>query len=143
MAWSERRSATLPIPDLTRQQPLWQHHMAWATASLIFAIGIALTNASHQAVIRTAELQPMQQDSTQLASTQQDPTQQTAPPSAVLTETASATVAPREAQIFADNQLLKAIDDDLNTSADSPAALGIEPVSAQPSRSPTALSVKD
>jgi hypothetical protein len=128
MAWSERRAATLPIPDFTRQQPFWQRHMAWVTACSIFAIGIALTNASHQAVIRTAELQPMQQ---------------TASPSVLLTETASATVAPREAQVFADNQLLKAIDDDLDTSADSPATLGIEPVSAQPSRSPTPRSVQD
>jgi hypothetical protein len=133
MAWSERRAATLPISDFTRQQPFWQRHMAWAAACFVFAIGIALTNAGHQVVIRTAELQPMQQDSTQ----------QAAPSSAVLTETASATAAPREAQMFADNQLLKAIDDDLDTSADSPATLGIEPVNVRSRRSSTTLSVQD
>jgi hypothetical protein len=138
MAWSERRSATLPIPDLSPQKPLWQRHMAWATVGFAFAIGIALTNASHQVAVKTAELQPTQQDSTQ-----QNPVQQAATPATVLTETASVTVAPREAQIFADNQLLKAIDDELDTSADSPAALGIEPASNPSGRPPTKISVQD
>jgi hypothetical protein len=137
MAWSERRSATLPIPDFTQHQPFWQRHMAWATVCFVFAIGIALTNAGHQVVTRMAELQPMQQDSTQA------PTQQTAPSSAVLTETASATGAPQEAQTFADNQMLKAIDDDLDTSADNPATLGIEPVNVRSRRSSTTLSLQD
>jgi hypothetical protein len=126
MAWSERRSATLPTPSLSQQKPLWQRHMAWATAGFAFAIAIALTNASHQVVLKTAELQPtLQQPALQQSA------QQAALPATVLTETASLTGAPREAQIAADNRLLQAIDDDLDTSADSPAALGIEPASDQ------------
>jgi hypothetical protein len=140
MAWSERRSATLPIPDLSQQKPLWQRRMAGAVATACFAIAIiiALTNASHQVAIKTAELEPMQQESTQ-----QEPAQQTAPPATVLTETASVAFPPRAAQISADNQMLQSIDDELDASADSPAALGIEPVSDHPGRPPTTTSVQD
>lgn len=158
MAWSERRSATLPIPDLSQQRPLWQRHMAFATACFTFVIGIALINASQQVALKTAELQsaqlePTQQQPAQLQSTQQQPTQlqpaelqptrQVAPPAPVLTETASVTVAPLDAQISADNQMLKDVDNELDTSAVSPAALGLEPVSDHSTRTPSTTSVQD
>jgi anti-sigma-K factor RskA len=132
MAWSERRSATLPIPDLSQQRPLWQRHMPWAAACFAFAIGVALTNASRQAVTRTAELQPMQHE--MQTTTQQAP---------VLIATASIDVAPRAHQVAADNRMLKAIDAALDTSADSPVALGIEPVSARSRRRPAPASLQD
>ncbi|MGA7156861.1 MAG: hypothetical protein WBY53_08455, partial [Acidobacteriaceae bacterium] len=47
-AWSERRSATLPIPVSTPSRPLWQRNSAWAMASLAFAFGLAFLNASRQ-----------------------------------------------------------------------------------------------
>ena len=57
-AWSERRSATLPIPVPTQQQPLWQRHTAWASACLTLAVGVALINASHQFSIRPPRPNP-------------------------------------------------------------------------------------
>ncbi len=53
-AWSERRSATLPIPVLSQPRPLWQRYTAWATASLTLAFGMAFLNANHQFSLRTA-----------------------------------------------------------------------------------------
>jgi hypothetical protein len=135
MAWSERRSATLPIPDLSQQRPLWQRHMAFATACFGFVIGIAVINTSHEVELKTAELQTAQPQSSRQVATERATTQ-----TPVLTETASA---PREAQITADNHMLKAIDKELSTSTDSPASLGIEPVSDRSSRPPATASVQD
>jgi hypothetical protein len=129
MAWSERRSATLPIPDLSAQRPLWQRHMTSAMACFTFVLGVALINADHQIASKTAQLQPAHQNSTF----------QAAVPAPVPTETASVTLAPQfappDAQISTDNQMLKAVDDEIQPSLDSPSALGLEPVrSSAPQR---------
>ncbi len=44
-AWSERHSATLPIPAAVSRQSRWQRRSSWATACLTLAVGIALSNA--------------------------------------------------------------------------------------------------
>lgn len=131
MAWSERRSATLPLPDLSGHKPLYQRQMAWGTAFFAIALGIALTNAGHQVSLRAANLQ---------ASVQTSPT--VAQPTA-LTESASISLPPREATISADNHMLKAIDDELQTASEDPAALGLELFNQQPSHSPAPAYVQD
>jgi hypothetical protein len=119
-AWSERRSATLTVPIHSRQRPLWQRHLGWATACLTVAIGVALTNAGPGWFAfstpgpQSATLQTAQQDS--------------AP-------------APHADQISADNHMLQAIDAALDTSAETPAALGLQTASQQ--RTPPPASLQD
>jgi hypothetical protein len=133
MAWSERRSATLPLPDLSGQKPLWQRHMSSAMACFTFVLGVALINANHEVAFKAAALHSAQPASTLQAVT----------PAPALTETASINIAPPEAQISADNLMLKAVDTELQPSAESPSALGLEPVSDPAPRPRTTVSVQD
>jgi hypothetical protein len=141
-AWSERHSATLPIPVPVQQRPLWQRHMAWATASLSLAFGIALINSSHQFSLQTTASQPAPIQTAQSFATPQTIAPQTIPAQPpALTETASIATAPRATQIAADNHMLRAIDASFDSSSDSPAALGLIPAAA-PSAGPPA-SIQD
>jgi len=123
-AWSERRSATLPIPIPT-QRPSWQRHTAWATATLSMALGFAFINATHQfSVLNTPQPAPA-------TSARFTPVQQPVGPKARLfPETASLAPSPRATHISADNHMLRAIDASLDPSTDSPAALGLLPAAA-------------
>ena len=137
MAWSERRSATLPLPDLAAQRPLWQRHMTTAMAAFTFVLGFALINVNHEFASRSASV-PATPYVQQAAATPH-----LIFPTPVFTHTASAHVDHPQAQIAADNQMLNAVDTELEASADSPSALGLEPVSAQAPRSSTTVSVQD
>jgi hypothetical protein len=144
-AWSERRSATLPIPIPAQQAPVWQRHMAWATATLSMALGFAFINATHQfSILNAPEREPIASTSAQLT-----PVQQPAlfPPTPVLTETASIAVPPRAVhfatRISADNQMLQNIDASLDPSTDSPAALGLMPPAAPNTASLSSRSIQD
>jgi hypothetical protein len=124
-AWSERRSATLPIPIPARQAPVWQRHMAWATATLSMALGFAFINATHQfSILNTQEPAPIASTSAQSTPVQQPVITPQAP------ETASIAPSPRAARISADNHMLRSIDASLDPSTDSPAALGLMPAAA-------------
>jgi hypothetical protein len=126
-AWSERRSATLPLPVPAVQRTIWQRHMAWATASLSLAFGIAIINASHQFSFDTT--QPMPAPSAAV--------------SAQLTPVQQPVIAPRAAQsatqLSADNHMLRAIDTSLDPSTDSPTALGLAPAAAIRNGPPTSI----
>ncbi len=126
-AWSERRSATLPIPIPAEERSSWQRHTAWASATLSMALGFAFINATHQFSILNTP-QPAPAATAQLTPAQQ-PTP--APKAAVLTATVSVTAAPHvvhlAARISAENHMLQAIDASLDPSSDSPAALGLAP----------------
>jgi len=129
-AWSERRSATLPIPVPTQQQPLWQRHMAWASACLTLAVGVALINASHQFSIQTA--------APSLAAEAVPVPQAIAPPkTAALTETASVAPSARTTQIAADNHMLRDVNTAFDPFAENPAALGL--TDNHSSRPPTSI----
>ena len=138
-AWSERRSATLPIPVPAVQRTVWQRHMAWATASLSLAFGIAIINATHQFSFDTTP----QPTPAAAVSAQRTPFQQSAVSPIALTQTADIAPAPRAAQsatqVSADNHMLRAIDASLNPSTDSPAALGLTSVAAVSNGPPTSL----
>ena len=156
-AWSERRSATLPIPLASPQRPVWQRYTSWATASLTLAFGMAFINASHQFSLRTVTPQPVPTAPSLLASRTAAP--QTAAahaiaslaalhptahrilssPAPAFTETASTAPMPQPTQISADNHMLRAIDASFAPSADSPAALGLLPDAAPSSRPPASL----
>ena len=135
-AWSERRSATLPIP-IPSQRPSWQRHTAWATATLSMALGFAFINATHQfSILNTPQPAPITSTSTQLPRVQQAVL---TPKATILTETASIAPPPRAAQISADNHMLRAIDASLDPSTDSPAALGLLPAAAPNTGSLTSI----
>jgi hypothetical protein len=147
-AWSERRSATLPIPVVSQQRPLWQRYTSWATASLTLAFGMAFINATHQFSLRTVTPQPVP-TAQSLAAPQTIASLPTAPeptaprilasPAPALTETASIAPAPHATQISADNHMLRAIDASFDPSADSPASLGLMPAAAPGPRPPASI----
>jgi hypothetical protein len=148
-SWSERRSATLPIPEIAAARPFWQSRMAWAMASFACVLGIALTNASHQAM-PTPEAAPSVASSAPTLPVQA--AAHAAFPAiaahASLTETASldepaSPNADTRAQISADDQMLQAVDDEMDTPAENPATLGLEPVSDTISKHPAVLSLQD
>ncbi len=135
-AWSERHSATLPIPIPAEQRTSWQRHTAWATATLSMALGFAFINATHQFSLLSTPAP--------VASYQPAPAQQPAPaPKAAALTTASVAPAPHiahvAARISADNHMLQVIDASLDPSSDSPAALGLAPAPAPSSGTLTSI----
>jgi hypothetical protein len=132
LAWSERRSATLPLPDLSQQRPLWQRRIAWATASFACVLGLSLANLSNQVKLRSSDALGSPAASAR----------QVALPSIHLNTNASI-AKPQPSQISADNQMLQAVDSELDAVAVTPAALGLEPVSTPATRSAAAISVQD
>jgi len=134
-AWSERRSATLPLPKLPQHTPLWRSRAAWITTSSVFALGIGmvLTSSSHHVELKASNVRP----------TQVQPSHQLAPPAVNPAESATVKSTSPDAQISADNQMLKAVDHELNASADSPAALGLDTGNDHANWTPGTLSVQD
>lgn len=111
LAWAERQSATLPTrPVATSRAP---HRLAWASAATaVLAIGIAIP------VMR------------ERLNTPAAPTRTDAPAMAAVGHTGMSSVTPVAAtpeQIDRDNQMLEAIERELDAPADSPAAYGLVP----------------
>lgn len=131
-AWSERRSATLPIPAAPTARPLWQRHSAIATACLAFAFGATLLNANRQLALQPAAPPPAP---AQLADAA--PAAPVSAQSVALIQTASASS--RSARIAADNRMLRAMAAAFDPASDSPAALGLAPEAATATRPPTSL----
>ena len=147
LAWSQRRSSTLPLPDRSRQIPLLLRQISWVPTTFVFVLGLALLNTTHQLTLRTSELQP-----SQIRYNSPDPTQASARPNSPAPQAFEASIphtqpttaaTPRPAQISADNQILEAVDDELDASMYNPAALGIESVSTQDTPSPTITTLQD
>jgi hypothetical protein len=133
-AWSERRSATLPIPVPAQQQPLWQRHMAWASACLTLAVGVALINASHQFSIQTATPQSAPSVAAEVAAVQQAVA---IPNATALNETASIAPAAHTTQIAADNHMLRDVNEAFDPFSESPADLGLS--DSRSNRPPTSI----
>jgi hypothetical protein len=122
LEWSERRSATAPMPAFSAQPVLWQRRLIWASAVACFAVGLGMTNATHTRFFT-------QQASTEPAATER----------AIAAPQTIHTAPPSMAQLAEDNRMLSAIDREMDNSGDSPAALGLEPVSAHATHSPASL----
>ena len=135
MAWSERQSATLPVPNRLMKRALWQRRGAWVTACSALAIGIAFTSVGHRAFLtpglHAARVQPAAPQAAAVV-----------PASAVVLASSDTAASPAE-QISADNQMLQAIDAEIQTAPNSPAALGLAPVSDHSNWPPTATSLQD
>ena len=121
--WSDRYSATLPIPAVPPQRPVWQRHLGWATACLTVAVGIALTTASQGWLA----FGPSDPPPATLQTSQQGASQQIT------------TNSPHVDQVSADNQMLQDIDSALDSSAETPSAFGLETQNDQPAAPPTSL----
>lgn len=103
LAWSERRSATLPLQASVDAQPSWARRLAWGAAAVAaIAVGVALPAARHTSGQNVA----------------------VAAPAPAVQVVAAATESSDE-QIAKDNQMLKAIDRELDASVESPAAFGL------------------
>jgi hypothetical protein len=117
LAWGERRSATMPMQRFATRELTWHQRFAWsASMAAAIAVGFAVPMATHQA--RTDRDQAL-----------------------VPSTTVASTVQP-DNQIAHDNQMLQAIDDQFAASEDTPAALGLTPVSTSGLR-PAPSSLQD
>jgi len=129
LAWSERRSATLPSQLSRAKTPSWHRPAAWAaTATAVLLVGIAVPMAKHDAhsnasvTSTTTSVAEASNASTQpqiaAASTQTIAQSHRAEVRTIaLTSSDNA----QDDQIARDNQMLLAIDRELDTSVQSPA----------------------
>jgi hypothetical protein len=106
LAWSERRSATMPLRDLEAAQRRaasgWRQRFALSTGlAVALAVGVAIPVLRHTTPVETG----------------QNP----------VAATDVAVSASPEEQISRDNLMLKAIDQELDSRAESPVSLGLQP----------------
>jgi hypothetical protein len=125
MAWSERRSATMPIPSVQAGVLVWQRRVGWAMTACALVVGISLTGNERKAEMLRASVQSAQ--GVDVASMRTS--RVAAVPVVVASGAGDASTADRYS---GDNRMLKAIDRELDASVESPAAMGLETVSDQP-----------
>ena len=121
LAWSERQSATLPSKLLRPVSSTWQRGASWAAAAAVLLVGIGVPLARHQTrgpqvvasnVASRVEVAAAKQAGD--AATAQVREAATGAPGVVAVSGKSA------AQIARDNQMLQAIDRELDASVQSP-----------------------
>jgi hypothetical protein len=125
LAWSERRSATLPSKPILSSASSWYRHASWAAAAsavLLLAIAVPVTRyeastSNHQLASNNTRhsAQPAQTNSTTTASNE-IPHRNSIQP--IATGTSSG---PHAVQIARDNQMLQDIDRELEASVQTPA----------------------
>jgi hypothetical protein len=142
MAWSERRSATMPLPVVAGDGLLWQRRMGWATTAFALALGISLLSNGRKATTETVSLQLEQTVDTPIGAPQTAPAASriAATPRVIEVAAVQNTSADRYA---GDNRMLQAIDTELDASVESPAALGLEPASDQSGNESNHTSLED
>jgi hypothetical protein len=136
MAWSERRSATMPLPVAPRDGLLWQRRMGWVTAAFAMALGISVIGNGNGRRTETASVEPEQTIEALSAA----PAQIAAAPRAVAVEATQTASADRYS---GDNRMLQAIDTELDASVETPATLGLEPAADQTSNEGSQTSLED
>jgi len=133
-AWSERRSATLPLYVPTAVAPrLYQQFAAAAVALAVLSVtlgGHLLRSEDHRTIPQTATVATANSTSVpaqtlvQLASS--GPTDVISPSERIISE-----------RISRDNRMLQDVDTALDPSTESPASLVLDTTSSQPTSSPT------
>jgi hypothetical protein len=142
MAWSERRSATMPLPVVARDGLLWQRRMGWATTAFALALGISLLSSGHKVATETASLQLEQASDAPIAA--QATSRVAAAPRVVEVEAVQNTSGNAAGDRYAgDNRMLKAIDTELDASVESPTTLGLEPAGDQSGNQSSQTSLED
>lgn len=109
LAWGERRSATMPLRDLDAAQRRaasgWRQRFALSTSlAVALAVGVAIPVLRHTMPVETGRSQVAATDAA-----------------------VSASAASPDDQISRDNLMLKAIDQELDSRAESPVSLGLQP----------------
>ena len=136
MAWSERRSATMPIPAAQADALVWQRRVGWAMTACALVVGLSFTGNARKAEMLRASVQSAQSvDTVNVA-------QARVAAVPVSVDRATGDVAAEE-RYSGDNKMLKAIDNELAASVETPAAMGLETVSEQHVSPSGASSVED
>ncbi len=118
VAWSERRSATLPLHQAMARSAKFHPRLAWAAAvTVALAIGAAIPVVMHQHGQETARIQAASPAPGQIAAQDADP-------------------GSGSNNIARDNQMLQAIARELNAAVESPEVLGLRPISGTAARKP-------
>ena len=138
LAWSERRSATLPLQPLTAPPLAWHRRAimaATATAALLLGISVPLARheapsapavTAHTAVAPSSAAEVATVSAPALTAAMQHEIHGT--PAAVEETQAQ----PQDEQIARDNQMLQNIDRALDNSVESPAdTYAVQPISSQ------------
>jgi hypothetical protein len=136
IAWSERRSATMPIPAVEADALVWQRRAGWAMAACALVVGISITSNG-----RKAEMLRVSGQAVQTATVAA--TRSVNIPAAADQRAVDDGDEDRAARYSGDNRMLKAIDNELDASVDTPAAMGLETVSDQPRTESAPMSVQD
>jgi hypothetical protein len=140
-AWSERRSATMPLPAVEADLLVWQRRAGWAMAACVLLVGVSFAGNNRNAEMLRASDASVQSASTVKSRPFNVPLRdrQTAPDESavrVATEDDSS-------QYAGDNRMLKAIDTELDASVETPAAMGLDPLSDEPRSQISQPSVED
>jgi len=139
LAWSERRSATLPLNDLAVAQRRaangWRQRMAVSAGlAAALALGVAvpvLRHSNSNSNSNSDDRQMVATQSTLAGGSGQAPNAAGSLAPTASAETASAATQDSPAQqISRDNQMLRAIDAELDSRTETPAALGLLPATA-------------
>ena len=127
LAWAERQSATLPVPQATTAGRRTHHRLAWASVvTAVVAVGVAIPMAHERA------------DADSTATPQ--------PSVAVVGHTGIANITPAAAtpeQIERDNQMLQEIDRAMDAPADTPAEYGLVPATGRAAARVRANTMRD
>jgi hypothetical protein len=136
-AWSERRSATMPVyvPAASLPQAMALRIAAGATAAAILMMGVTLPGSRHQSAPQTAYTAPQAAVQPQALTEMASSSPATSPQEQMRRSHASN-------RISQDNQMLQDIDAALNASSES-SSLGLEAVSAEQRQQPRAAALQD
>ncbi len=167
-AWSERHSATLPIPAAPPRRALWQRYAPWVTACLTLSVGIALNNALSDSPPGYPD-QPWRLSSVryplpppaarppaagfgltpagapewtaalQPVADHASAVHRSARHSSARTAVAGLPTSPSAAQIAAEDHMLHAIEAAFSPSSDNPVTLGLVSVSAPEGQAPSSV----
>jgi hypothetical protein len=124
-AWSERQSATLPLHRSMAKSAMFHPRAAWGAAALAIGIAVGVPFAARQPRQATSQAHVTAPAQGQIAATE-------AGDASGSDQIARDDIARDD--IARDNQMLKAIDRELDASVESPAALGLQPVDATAER---------
>jgi hypothetical protein len=114
LAWGERKSATSPIPSPSSATGSWERRFSYALAGAAIAAGLGMLSSAHR--------------------TESTPASQPAYSEQATTPTAD--------QLSDDNRLLNTIDQEVSSSSENSATLGLLPVSTPRPADTSATSIR-
>jgi hypothetical protein len=140
--WSERRSATLPLPAFAAQHPRWSRRVATGSAiAAILAIAVTVPVMRHQEHRQTAQMNSAAPSESQ---TKTVATAASISPAVIAAPAIKTLDAVNQQEtISRDNRMLQAINSELDASVENSSTLGLEPVSEEQSQPPLAAPLQD